>query len=267
MEVISIDSLVPEIPCEFFNLKLTSKQTEKSNKFIGEGFEVVFRHLNSELPLETLLIDEKQFDVLKVHIEKKYIASPFPIFLSPKKLISDIIGFKVHQGVLSLGKRPDRRTMADVKYPAIALNGLVNAENVGGIVRTAQAFGVETIIVDHETCDPWIRRCVRVSMGSIFSTKVVYCENLSTFLRDALDVRPEMKILALEQDTDSISVFEKQKIANFDILILGSEKGGVSPDVQNMCRYICEIPIYKTALNSLSVNCALSAFLAVQSED
>lgn len=264
MQIIPIDSITKDIPQEFFNLRTTSQQTEANNKFIAEGPEVVLRHLMSMHVVESLLIDEKQFYELKQFIEEKFQVTPFPIFICSKNLISEIIGFKVHQGVLSLGVKPLKKALTEINFPAIAFNGLVNAENVGGIIRTAQAFSVKTFIVDRETCDPWIRRCVRVSMGTMFSSDIFYCENLLIFFSDLKIYKDDLRIVSLEQDERAISIYKNESIKEFDILVLGSEKGGVDKQVLDSCSDIYEIPISKNALNSLNVNCALSAFLAIR---
>lgn len=263
---ISLNSITPDIPQEFFDLRNTNRQTENTNKFIAEGPEVVLRHLMSEHAIEALLIDEKQYEELKKFIEEKYALTPFKIFLCPKTLISEIVGFKIHQGVLSLGSRPEQKNYSDIKFPAIAFNGLVNAENVGGVLRTAHAFGIKNFIVDNETCDPWIRRCVRVSMGTIFSSEIFYCENLVD-LFVALRMKNEsIDIKALEQDKEALSIYDDKSTLAFDILVLGSEKRGVGKRILDFCSDIYEIPILKESMNSLNVNCALSAVLAVKGQ-
>ena len=264
MQIIPINSITEDIPEEFFNLRNTSKQTEAKNKFIAEGPEVVFRHLMSGHVVEALLIDEKQFSKIEKCIEEKYERKPFKVLLCTKALISEIVGFKIHQGILSLGSKPDRKPFSNIEFPAIAFNGLVNAENVGGIIRTAQAFGIKTFIVDRETCDPWIRRCVRVSMGTIFSSEIFYCESLLDFITEIRAESENVKVVALEQGKKTLSVYDKKNSLDFEIMVLGSEKNGVSREILDSCSDLYEIPIVKEALNSLNVNCALSAFLAVR---
>ena len=78
--------------------------------------------------------------------------------------------------------RPATTPLDELTHPIVALNGLSDPENVGGIVRTCRAFGVRSLLVDKQSCDPYLRRAVRVSMGAIFDMNVCIVEKLDTAL-------------------------------------------------------------------------------------
>lgn len=263
MKLISINLENIFLIKDFIDLKSFSSNLDNHNKFIAEGPEVVLRHLQSDCSIESLLIDEAQYLILKDLIEKRYDLSPFNIYLAGKDLISKTVGFKIHQGIISLGMKPKPKDLILHKLPLIALNGLANAENVGAIIRTAQAYGISNFLVDERTCDPWIRRSVRVSMGTIFSSNVFYCEDLAITIPQLKFTKPDLNVLGLEQAEGSVSIYSTDYNRKFDILILGSEKGGIEKGILDLCTKIIEIPIDKSFLNSLNVNAALSGFMAV----
>ena len=47
----------------------------------------------------------------------------------------------------------------------VALFGVSNHDNVGGIFRNAAAFGADAVLIDAATCDPLYRKAIRVSVG------------------------------------------------------------------------------------------------------
>ena len=55
----------------------------------------------------------------------------------------------------------------------LAIDRTGDAANLGGMVRSASAFGADAVLLSHDSCDPWYRRAVRVSMGHVCRVPVV----------------------------------------------------------------------------------------------
>jgi tRNA G18 (ribose-2'-O)-methylase SpoU len=100
-------------------------------------------------------------------------------------------------------------------------------------------------------------------MGTIFSSNVFYCEDLTSLISQLRITKPDLNVIGLEQAGNSVSVYSGEYNKKFDVLVLGSEKAGTEKSVLDLCTKIVEIPLDRSALNSLNVNAALSAFLAV----
>ncbi len=74
------------------------------------------------------------------------------------------------------GETPIRR--------AIVLEGVQDPGNVGAVIRTANAFGVDAVVLTGECADLYHPRTVRATMGAIFRQNVLECAELDAFLRD-----------------------------------------------------------------------------------
>jgi tRNA G18 (ribose-2'-O)-methylase SpoU len=48
----------------------------------------------------------------------------------------------------------------------LALFGIANHDNMGGLFRNAAAFGVDAVVLDSDCCDPLYRKAIRVSVGA-----------------------------------------------------------------------------------------------------
>lgn len=79
-------------------------------------------------------------------------------------------GFAFHRGILSVSPRPE---LPVVTSPAPAwrrvalLEGLTNVENLGSLIRSAQALNWDALLLDPSCCDPFNRRVLKVSMGAV----------------------------------------------------------------------------------------------------
>src|SRR6185295_1369534 len=74
-----------------------------------------------------------------------------------------------HRGCLAIGERPDAveplERLADVRR-LLALEGVGNPDNVGGLFRVAAALGADGVLLDHASGDPLYRKAIRTSMGA-----------------------------------------------------------------------------------------------------
>ena len=135
--------------------------------FIAEGRFVIERLLISPLA-ETLsiLTTHERWP----HLGKSGLCQDIPIYLVSQTLMNAVIGFDLHRGYLAFGRLRNAPKPEDLFRPGpllvVAISGVANTDNMGGLFRNAAAFGVDALILDHECCDPFYRKALRVSMGA-----------------------------------------------------------------------------------------------------
>jgi tRNA G18 (ribose-2'-O)-methylase SpoU len=139
--------------------------------FIAEG-EVVLRmllHGSLHAPL-SVLIDARRIPALTGLIAA--VPHGVPVYAAQQAVLDVIAGFPIHRGILALGRRatlPDAATLLAEAGPRaiiVALFGIANHDNMGGIFRNAAAFGAHAVILDSDCCDPLYRKAIRVSVGA-----------------------------------------------------------------------------------------------------
>ena len=139
--------------------------------FIAEG-EVVLAVL-ARSPLyraEALLIAASRLDRLAGLIGA--FPSRTPVYSAAQAVMDAIVGFPIHRGVLAFGRRGGRASATEVLARAppraivMALLGVSNHDNIGGVFRNAAAFGVHAVLLDAACCDPLYRKAIRVSVGA-----------------------------------------------------------------------------------------------------
>ena len=161
-------------------------------------------------------------------------------FVASKEILEKIAGFKIHFEVLILAEKPTDISLEKLDDKIILLNGLSSPENVGSIIRSSAAFKINSIIIDEKTCSPFLRRCIRVSMGNIFSMKTYHAVKVREDLKKLHDLGYTILSTANINGSIDISTFTFPKKC---VLIIGSEGHGVDQDILNLSSTILKINI------------------------
>ena len=118
--------------------------------------------LESRCSVSSLLVAEKRLDRLAPLIER--LASEVPVYAAGQAVMDAIVGFHIHRGILAHGARaPDPGAEALLaglgpRALVLALFGISNHDNMGGLFRNAAAFGADAVLLDAACCDPLYRK-------------------------------------------------------------------------------------------------------------
>jgi tRNA G18 (ribose-2'-O)-methylase SpoU len=226
----------------------------QSGIFIAEGPLLVERLLSSAYSVESILLDEKFADHY-LHL----IPDSIPILLIPHEMVPELVGFNFHRGVLACGRRQPLRYLTDacpitdLQEIWLALVGVQDPENVGGILRSASGLGISNVFIGPGTADPLSRRALRVSMGNILRLRIHHGSDVVAGIRHLKQMGLECVATTLDEHAE---VLESSKRNGPIILFLGNERHGL-PEywVKQMDRSI-SIPM---ALNTDSLNVSVAA--------
>lgn len=138
---------------------------------------------------ESILLGEAAFTALRPDLEA--YAGEIPIFVAPQPVLDGVVGFKIHRGALAACLRPPPRdpgalageVLAD--FPAarvVVLEGVRDADNVGGVFRNAMALGARAVFACDRSCDPLYRKAIRTSMGGALCVPFARTGELVIFL-------------------------------------------------------------------------------------
>ncbi|MFP4143967.1 MAG: TrmH family RNA methyltransferase [Phycisphaeraceae bacterium] len=223
--------------------------------FICEGEPLARRLLDSPLNAHSILAAAHRAAAIAADAP-----ADVPVFAAPADLLSDIVGYPFHRGVLACGVRP-KPVRAGALLPATTLvvcPQLENEENLGVIIRTAAALGADGILLGDQGADPLGRRTVRVSMGAVFTLPVAQSPDLRA---DLLRLREEhgfeLAATVLDEHADDLADYRRpDKLA----LLLGNEPTGLADDWLALCDAQLTIPMHR-GTDSLNVAVAAGIFL------
>ena len=229
--------------------------------FVAEGEKVVRRLLESNLTVLTALLPGKWLADFEPILQAR--PENIRVFTADKEAIETLTGFSMYQGVLATARIPESPSLdallAILPKPALlaAVDGLTSAENLGALVRSCAALGVQGILVSETSSSPYLRRAVRSSMGAVFRIPIVQCASLAANLH-ALRAKGILTVAAHPHDERTL--LPDVNLAADCCIVFGSEGYGISLPVREACDVCAAIPM-TNGVDSLNVASASAAFL------
>lgn len=237
--------------------QLVNRADPANALFIAESPNVIHRALDAGCVPVSMLLERK-------HVEgqaREIIArcGDVPIYTSGLEVLTQLTGFPLTRGVLCAMRRPKLPTPEEICKNArriAVLENIMNPTNLGAIFRSAAALNMDAILLTPACTDALYRRCVRVSMGTVFQIPWTYLDREwpepgMSFLR-AMGFRTA----AMALRDDSVSVDDPGLMAEPKLaIILGTEGDGLAGETIADCDYTVKIPM-SHGVDSLNVAAA-----------
>lgn len=256
--VLQIDSLDDPRVAPYRNLK-DRELAREGNRFIAEGEQVVRRLIESDCPVDSVLLSDRRAGEIA-----PIVPEPVPVYVLPDVLVHQVLGYKFHSGVMACGVRKASTPLdeaigrLDRQATIMILPEIANTENLGLLMRIAAGFGVDALLLGERSCDPFYRQSVRVSMGAVFRLNLIQSGDLMTDL-ERLKSRWGFELAAAVLDDDAVSLETVARPARLG-LVFGNEAQGLPLDVIAACNRKITIPM-KLGTDSLNVAVAAAVFL------
>ena len=220
--------------------------------FIAEGEKVVRRAVEAGLTPRSFLMAERWLDGLADVLER----TTAPCLVVTEDLAERVTGFHVHRGALASLERPATPPVEEVLADArsvVVLEDIVDHTNVGAVIRSCAALGVDAVLLSPRCADPLYRRAVKVAMGAVFAVPWTRLPRWRGGLED-LSARG-FRTVALTLADDAVDL--EQAVAGADrvALVLGSEGHGLSATWEAAADRRARIPM-AAGVDSLNVAAA-----------
>ncbi len=245
MDVIPVTDL-SDVRLESFRQLRDADLLRVQGLFVAEGRLVVERVLaDPRLTVEALLLNRPSLEALRPQLEQSRIRSA-AVFECPTQAFESITGFNIHRGCLALVRRLPavhwREAVASARL-VLVLEGVTNADNVGGVFRNAAAFGADAVLLSPTCCDPLYRKAIRTSVGHVLRVPFARAEPwpiVLTELREAGFVIAALSPggIALTLD-DFAARHRQQRVA----LLAGTEGAGLTASAVQLADLQVRIPM------------------------
>lgn len=234
-----------------------AQQLHSSSKvFLTDGEKITNTVLQSSLNIQSILLTEELYQKHHTMIQLKVNSDH--CFIMSKQNMDELVGFNLHSPMMCIAHEPKTSEISLLQGPIIAMNGIVNSDNVGGIIRNAIGLGYESIITDHTTSSPYLRRAIRVSMGAVAFAHCAYSSNLTEDLKEIRKNRG-IPLISGEITATSVSVTNFSFPKDF-VLVLGSEGYGIDDEILAISDSIVHIPM-SSQIKSLNVSSSSAILL------
>ena len=249
------DFLAPELDvyARLTENQLLNREFPEKGLFIAESPKVIERALDAGYEPVSCLMEKRHIEGESKCILERI--KDIPVYCAEFDILTQLTGFKLTRGMLCAMKRkslPSVREICDNKSRIVILDKVMNPTNVGAIIRSAAALGMDAVILTPGCSDPLYRRAARVSMGTVFQIEWTFLQNDSLDEIKALGfktVAMALKDKSLSIDDPRLS--EEKKLA----IIMGTEGDGLSDETIYDCDFTVKIPMYH-GVDSLNVAAA-----------
>lgn len=233
--------------------QLLNKEFPEKGLFIAESPKVIERALDAGYEPVSFLMEKRHIDGEGKQILER--VKDVPVFCAEFDVLTQLTGFKLTRGMLCAMKRKPLASLRELcgnKSRIVILDRVMNPTNVGAIIRSAAALGMDAVILTPGCSDPLYRRAARVSMGTVFQIEWTF--SLDESLDEIKSLGFKTVAMALKENTLSIDdpvLASENKLA----IIMGTEGDGLSDSTISDCDYTVKIPMYH-GVDSLNVAAA-----------
>ena len=256
MSIVEVSSLADARLAPYSGLteaQLRYGMSDFGELFIAESPKVINVALNAGYSPVSLLCEAKHIAGDAADIVAR-CGDDVPVFTGSRELLSRLTGYTLTRGVLCAMRRPMPKSLGEVLDGArrvVVIDGVVDSTNIGAIFRSAAALGIDAVLLTPGSCDPFNRRAVRVSMGSVFLVPWTWLDVPVASLRDF-----GFKVAAMALTHDSISLDNPllRRVERLAI-VMGTEGDGLSRETIADCDYVVRIPM-SHQVDSLNVAAA-----------
>ncbi|AMB59333.1 TrmH family RNA methyltransferase [Microterricola viridarii] len=185
------------------------------------------------------------------------VGGDVPIFSGDGALLAELTGYVLHRGLIAAMNRPalpdPAQLLADARRIVIVEN-VADPTNLGAIFRSAGAIGADAVLVTPNCTDPFYRRAIRVSMGTVLQVPWTRTGDWPS-TRALLDAHGfHVAALALTPDAVSLRDFDGAQHDRL-ALVLGAEGSGLTEAALAASDTVVQIPM-KHGIDSLNVAAA-----------
>jgi len=230
--------------------------------FVAEGRLVVRRLLDDgRYRVRSLLVNDAALRSLAPVIAR--IEPSTKIYVCAADDFIHITGHDIHRGCLALVERPAAAVVDDLLAPArrlVILEGVANADNLGGVFRNAAGFGVDAVVLGPGCCDPLYRKAIRTSMAATLRVPFATLADWPQALRRIRALGFAIVALSPREASDDLDDFARRPRPPRLALLVGAEGAGLSVEAERFADYRVRIPI---APEIDSLNLAVAAGIAM----
>lgn len=232
---------------------LSKKHRTQQGLFLIEGVRLVRHVMSRGWPLHDVILDQREAERVELsQLAENAESLGIRVTVLEGELFEALSETVHSQGCLGVAEMPLLEPRSLDGSLILALDQIRDPGNLGTILRTADAAGVEGVLLSKGTVEPFNEKVVRSTMGSIFEVPLVQCPSLALTLQGYQAQGFEI-VAAVLEDSEDYALYDWTKPT---ILVIGNEAEGISEEIQAVATQRLRIPIRGGAE---SLNAAIAA--------
>ncbi len=252
MDFKTVESKDNDLIKQVARLQASARERREQGLFVAEGLRICEDCFDNNVLIKTLIVTKTFYNKFEQEAEKISEKADETVVVNDG-VFAKISDTKSPQGILAVCRIPQKNTVEikkDGKY--IALENLSDPSNLGAVARTAEALGIDGIILSSDSVDPFSPKALRASMGTLVRLPIIVLEDFCNELKSS-----GLALFAcVVRNGKSINGISFKKGS---IVLIGNEANGLTTEAQSIAKNIT-IPMKG---NAESLNLAVAASIAM----
>jgi TrmH family RNA methyltransferase len=229
---------------------------DKKGLFFVEGERILEEAINSDYKIKYLICSQSYVKKKNHKLIDRLIYKGLNIYVIDDKLMEEISDTVTPQGIIAVVEKKiihvESILNSSANHFLLIVDGVRDPGNLGTIIRTAHACGVNGVFLIKGTVDQFNPKVLRSAAGSIFHVPILMLEDTEQTIIDLKKAGINIIISHLRGDKFPFNVDLKKPIA----IVVGNEAFGVNPKLADICNNLVKIPMPG---NAESLNVAVAA--------
>ena len=217
------------------------KYRDSSNSFLVEGEHLVIEAYREDLIKELIVLDDSDF-----------ILDGIPTIKVSSEVMNKLSSMDSYPSVIGVANKIKEKELGD---SILMLDDIQDPGNLGTIIRSSAAFGIDTIVVSPKTVDIYNIKVLRATQGMLFHINIIVRE-LDSFITKLKQDNYKIYGTKVDKGVNIKDISINNKYA----LVMGNEGKGISDNVSKLCDEYLYIKMNDN-VESLNVGVATSILL------
>ena len=233
-------------------LQTSARYRAENREFVAEGLRICKDCIDNGVQIKTLVLTS-EFAEKFPEQAAEFAEKAQEKVVVPNAVFGKISDTKTPQGILIIGEIP-KKSATDISVTGryVALENIADPSNLGAVARTAEALGVDGIILSGNGCDPYSPKALRASMGTLLRMPVFVFDNFVSDLKNT-----DLKLYACVVSGGEI--INTVAFAGGSAVLIGNEANGLTDAAVSVSEKVT-IPMRGKAE---SLNAAVAASIAL----
>jgi TrmH family RNA methyltransferase len=242
-------------------LKLNRSKRNKLHEIFIEGTECIKQAISANIEITRIItgsvnsLSDWGKNVIRKYSDAKIIEMSNELYNN----LSD----KINPSELLVTAKVKRNKLEDLNTEdpfIVVFDRPGDYGNLGSVIRSANAFKADGVLITGHGVDAYETRVIRASMGSVFFTKVATVESMELLEEYIKTQKAKNNMEVIGTDSTGAVSIKDHKITRPVMVVIGNEAKGMSIKLKSLCDKIVKIPM-EGEINSLNVSSAASIIM------
>lgn len=234
----------------------SARARREAGLFVAEGLRLVLDAALNGYSLPEVFYTEELQDKHPEELQK-VLGSAEATYLVSNEVMAKLSDTVTPQGIVAVCKIPSYGELTPMKGLLVALENTANPSNLGAIARSAEAFGVQGIIISSTSCDPYSPKSLRAGMGALLRLPIYVVPDFEAALCSLQKGGMTLYASVVSENATDITSAPK---SHGRVLLIGNEAGGLTSRIAELCDHRVTIPMIGRAE---SLNAATAATVLI----